>query len=248
MRNSAAIKIQRMFRTRKQRKEKSSSYKTPKSSKSPKSTSYKTPKSPKTPKFPKTHLYPETSFFIDGITLHYFTTETHYENSAILTYIGRNDYEELLQPLIRVTKSISGCDPGNRCGPNSSIMCKHIKRHLHKIYHGLEILDNGIYFMSPGKESEEIRIILEEHYGNIGGQTTSHYHAIPYMTIRFNDRIFHVAIESTYNEYRTTIPYRMQFFVALDEEKLFDLLKVRYQYNKLVKTDDCSNDWMMVYR
>ena len=140
-------------------------------------------------------------------------------------------------------KNVSWWEIGNRCGPNSTLMCNHIRRHLYKIYHELEILDNGIYFMFWGMPSvsEETTLILNTHYGSVCGTINVSYHAIPYIVVRLKDRIFYVAIESTY---RYTNRYKMQFFVALDEETLFNLLKLRYQYKKIVKSNDCDfNNW-----
>ena len=171
------------------------------------------------------------SITIGGDTLYYKTDEMKYittyiteYNPAVDTYLNR--IFDAIVPSYSSKKLLYS----NRCGENAKFVCKTLK--MDGIRPGKIIIIDWV------EQNPDNLAIIESVYGLIGTTIGMHYHALVYLEINIDDKIYYLAIETT-----LCTPYKLQFCVGNNIDELRQILKIRYQCNDLKISCDCEKNW-----
>ncbi len=171
------------------------------------------------------------SITIGGDILYYKTDEMKYITTYISEYTPAVDsYLNRIFDTIIPSYSSSSLWYSNRCGENAEFVCKTLK--MDGIRPGKIIITDWV------ERNPDNLAIIESVYGLIGTTIGMHYHALVYLEINIDDKIYYLAIETT-----LCTPYKLQFCVGNNIDELRHILKTRYQCNDLKISYDCEKNW-----
>jgi hypothetical protein len=174
------------------------------------------------------------SITIGGDTLHYKTDEMKYITTYITEYnLAVDSYLNKIFDAIVPSYSSNKLWYSNRCGENAEFVCKTLK--MDGIRPGKIIITDWV-----GKNAENLAIIASV-YEPRGGSIGMSYHALVYLEINIDDKIYHIAIETT-----LCVPYKLQFYVGNNIDELRQILRIRYQCNDFKISHDCEKSWMAI--
>ena len=173
-------------------------------------------------------------------------------DNCIITYV--EDYNILLDDyLIYIFRQINlnylmgYLSYGNVSGHNAQFICKNTNI-LKSEISGLT-LDKIVKLRINANENaidldndDKIKSIktIKLVYGAIGQTIGATFHELPYLTISIDGTKYYIAIETTIES-----PYKLQFYVGNNEEKLKDIIKTRYQNDieNIEIIDNCDQEW-----
>ena len=171
------------------------------------------------------------SIIIGDISLNY----KYYKDRYIITYIKEYENQFLDNYLNNLFKNIyphyklNNLSYSNVCGSNVVFICNHLK----------------IYGLNPGKiiitewVSTNNKIIkkIEDVYGDTDFTIDASYHALAYLKVSIENKQtpYYIAIETT-----SCYPYKLQFYVGMDENELKTIIMARYQCSEITISFDCE--------
>jgi hypothetical protein len=171
------------------------------------------------------------SVTIGGDTLYYKTDKMKYITTYITEYNPAVDsYLNRIFDIIIPSYSSRHLMYSNVCGANAEFVCKTLK--MDGIRPGKIIITEWVQ-----KNAENLAIIASI-YEPMSGSIGMHYHALVYLEIKIDDKIYYVAIETT-----LCVPYKLQFYVGNNIDELKHILKTRYQCNDFKISHDCEKSW-----
>ena len=122
----------------------------------------------------------------------------------------------------------------NVCGPNADYICKNIK---------IRDKSFGKIIITDWLKTDNRATIsyIESIYGSAPLTIGASYHALSYIEIAVDEKIYYIAIETT-----NCIFYKLQYYIGESAEELKTILKARYQCKDYKISYDCDKSWMEI--
>ena len=167
-----------------------------------------------------------------GDTLLNYTTN---ENKYIITHIGQynkvlNDYLNTIFDVIFPYYKDKSLSYSNVCGANAEFICKNLK--ISGLILGKIIITDWV------PQNDELIKLIVSVYGAIRNTIGASYHALAYLTVIIEETTYYVAIETT-----SCVPYKLQFYVASNENDFKEIIKARYQCSNFKISLECDKSW-----